>query len=214
MTFTPIDLATWSRRDYFYYFTKMQPTGFSVTANLDVTTLHHTAKAQGYRFFPTFLYLTTKVLTELPEFMIADHEGTIGHFDQLTPNYSIMYDDDHSITGMWTEYSPDLATFHAAYLDDVTTYQDVHGPVAKPTPPPDNSYMIGALPDLHFTNYTPLTNGLPNFFPIMQAGQYQDIAGRLIMPLSTTIHHAVADGYHVSQLYAKLQEAFDQPERW
>ncbi|MCP9614825.1 hypothetical protein [Levilactobacillus brevis] len=30
---TPIDQATWARREYFYYFTKMMPTGF--TLNVD-----------------------------------------------------------------------------------------------------------------------------------------------------------------------------------
>jgi len=215
MTFIPIDLATWARRDYFYYFTKMQPTGFSVTANLDVTTMQQAAKAQGFRFFPTFLYLTTKVISQMPEFMVAQQEGVLGHFDDLTPNYSIVHPDDHSITGMWTEYTANLASFHAAYLDDITTYQDVHGPVAKSEPAPANSYMIGAMPDLHFANYTPLVfNGLPNYLPIIQAGQFQEADGRLVMPLSFTIHHAVADGYHVSQFYQQLQTSFDQPAKW
>ena len=35
--FTPIAFNTWPRREMFYYFSKMAPTGYSLTVNLDVT---------------------------------------------------------------------------------------------------------------------------------------------------------------------------------
>ena len=37
--FTPIDLNTWPRREMFYYFSKMAPTGYSLTVSMDVTKL-------------------------------------------------------------------------------------------------------------------------------------------------------------------------------
>lgn len=36
-TFTPIDFAAWPRRETFYYFSKMAPTGYSLTVDLDAT---------------------------------------------------------------------------------------------------------------------------------------------------------------------------------
>ena len=35
--FTPIDLATWNRGQTFWYFSKMAPTGYSLTVDLDVS---------------------------------------------------------------------------------------------------------------------------------------------------------------------------------
>ncbi|MHA3067222.1 CatA-like O-acetyltransferase [Lacticaseibacillus saniviri] len=214
-TFTPIDMASWPRRDYFYYFTKMMPTGFSVTADLDITATYKLTKQYRYHFFAVYLYIVTKLISEQPNFMVAEQDGVIGQYDVLTPAYSIFHDDDHSISGMWTALQPSLAAFHADYLTDMTMYQNSHGPVVKDAPQPANSYMIGMLPQLHFTNYTPLTfNGLPSFFPTIQAGQYQDHDARKVMPLSFTIHHAVADGFHVSHIYEELQTAFNHPEEW
>ena len=40
--FTPIDMNTWPRREHFHSFARMAPTGYSLTAEVDVT-CHHAA---------------------------------------------------------------------------------------------------------------------------------------------------------------------------
>ena len=37
--FTPLDLQTWKRGQMFYYFSKMAPTGYSLTVKLDITNM-------------------------------------------------------------------------------------------------------------------------------------------------------------------------------
>ena len=68
MMFTPIDYNAWPRREMFYYFSKMAPTGYSLTVNLDVTNLRKTVKEAGLKFFPAYLWLVTRCLNEQPEF--------------------------------------------------------------------------------------------------------------------------------------------------
>ncbi len=210
-----IDPATWPRRDYFYYFTKMMPTGFNVTVNVDITKTYAAVKAKHWRFFPVYLQLITRLLSEQPEFMVGQTDDQLYHFDNLTPAYSIYHADDDTISGMWTAYSANIDTFYQNYLADRAAYQDQHGPVIKPDQP-ENAYMINMIPNLHFNSYTPLSfNGLPNFLPVIEAGQYQVTAtGTRLMPLSFTIHHAVADGHHVSRVFDKLQINLDTPENW
>ena len=45
--FTPIDLNTWPRREHFHYFAHMAPTGYSLTAEVNVTRLRAAQKARG-----------------------------------------------------------------------------------------------------------------------------------------------------------------------
>ena len=52
MTFTPIDPASWPRMQTFYYFSQMAPTGWSLTAELDVTALRRTLKGRGRNSIP------------------------------------------------------------------------------------------------------------------------------------------------------------------
>ena len=37
--FTPLDMQKWPRGQMFYYFSKMAPTGYSLTVDLDVTAM-------------------------------------------------------------------------------------------------------------------------------------------------------------------------------
>lgn len=69
--FTPIDQPNWGRRAYFYYFTQMAPTGFSLTANLDVTATQAWAKTHHRKFNAIYLYLVSRILTQHPEMRIG-----------------------------------------------------------------------------------------------------------------------------------------------
>lgn len=50
------------------YFSKMAPTGYSITVNVDVTRLRQKTKEQGIKFFPVYLWLVTKNLNSQMEF--------------------------------------------------------------------------------------------------------------------------------------------------
>lgn len=209
-----IDPATWERRDYFYYFTKMMPTGFSLNVDIDVTETKQWLAQQGLKFNPAYLYLVSKVIAHQPDFRISQEDGKLYRYDVLHPSYSIFHDDDHSISSLWTAYDPDFRQFYQNYLADQATYGDAHTPMPK-APQSANTYMIGSIPWTHFTSYTPLPfTPLNTFFPVVQAGQFREENNRWQMPLSITIHHAVADGYQVSQLFHQIQDAFSHPASW
>ena len=73
--FTTLDLRTWPRGQMFYYFAKMAPTGYSLTVDLDVTHMRAVLKEAGLKFFPVYLWLTTRTLNEQVEFKVAEREG-------------------------------------------------------------------------------------------------------------------------------------------
>lgn len=51
MKFTPIDIKTWPRGQMYYYFSKMAPTNYSITVEVDVTELLETLKTAQRKFF-------------------------------------------------------------------------------------------------------------------------------------------------------------------
>lgn len=55
MKFEPIDLQSLPRGEMFYYFSRMAPTGYSLTFSMDVTKLRQTLKKAGVKFFPAYL---------------------------------------------------------------------------------------------------------------------------------------------------------------
>ena len=201
MNFTPIDLNTWNRGQMFYYFFKMAPTGYSLTVNVDVTKLKAVCKENGIKFFPAYLWLTTKNLNCQTEFKVAEKDGKLGFYDTLTPLYAAFHEDDKTISFMWTEYSDDFMTFYGRYLENQRLYGENHGVLCQPqTPPPPNAYTVSCLPWVSFSHFSVASfENKPYYFPSVEAGKYFTEGDRLMMPLSLTCHHAATDGYHVNR---------------
>ncbi|MGN0542942.1 MAG: CatA-like O-acetyltransferase [Acutalibacteraceae bacterium] len=212
MEFTPIDIQSWPRGQMFYYFSKMAPTSYSLTVDVDVTALIRTLKAGQKKFFPTYLWLVTKCLNNQQEFKIAYQGETLGYYDKLTPLYANFHDDDKTFSLMWTEYNDDYNIFYQHYCENQKQFGNNHGVLCQPqTPPPPNAYTVSCVPWISFRHFAVHTHdNKPYYFPSVEAGKiYQNSDGRKIMPLSLTCHHATTDGYHVDAFLKMLQAETD-----
>ena len=207
MTFTPIDLETWPRARMFHYFSRMAPTGYSLTVPVDVTGLRAALKARGLKFFPTYLWLVTKCLSEQPEFTTAVRDGVLGTYDSLTPLYAAFHEDDHTFSLMWTEFDEDLEVFHRRYLEDKALWGFGHGVLCRSGLPPENAYTVSALPWVSFEHFAVHSYDCkPYYFPSVEAGKIVEEGGREKLPLSLTCHHAATDGWHVQKFLSRLDE--------
>ena len=164
------------------------------------------------RFFPAYLWLTTRCLCEQTEFRLAEREGKLGYYDTLTPLYATFHEDDHTFSLMWTPYDEDFRRFHAAYLDNQRHYGGQHGVLAQAYRlPPENAYTVSCVPWIGFRHFAVHTDmSKPYYFPSVEAGRFEEREGRLMMPLSITCHHAAADGWHVQQFLTSWQEGADR----
>lgn len=208
MKFTPIDLQTWPRGQMFYYFSRIAPTGYSITVNVDVTDVRKALKEVGMKFFPAYLWLVTKNLNRQTEFKVAEKDGVLGYYDSLTPLYASFHEDDHTFSLMWTEYTEDFPQFYQAYLENQASFGHVHGVLGQPqTPPPENAYTVSCVPWISFSHFAVHSyENKPYFFPSVEAGKLFERSGRILMPLSMTCHHAATDGYHVKCFLESLQQ--------
>lgn len=213
--FTPIDFNTWLRRELFYYFSKMAPTGYSLTVSLEVTRLRKTVKQAGMKFFPTYLWLVTRCLNEQPEFKCAVKDGQLGYYDTLTPLYATLHPQTHTISLMWTEYCESFPEFHRRYVENQKKYADHHGVLSRPELPPENAYTVSCLPWVNFNHFAVHSYEKKDyFFPSIEAGRITAEGDRLVMPLSLTCHHATTDGWHVHRFLERLQERMDKFEKY
>jgi Chloramphenicol O-acetyltransferase len=214
--FTPIDLQTWPRGQMFYYFSKMAPTGYSLTVSLDVTEMRKALKSRGKKFFPAYLWLVTKLLNRQTEFKVAYRDEVLGFWDTLTPLYAAFHEDDKTISFLWTEYCDSFSEFHSRYTENAEKSGDNHGVLAQPDQlPPPNSYTVSCVPWISFEHFSIHSNpGNPYFFPSVEAGKFYEKDGRTMMPFSLTVNHATTDGYHVHTFLEELQHEMNRPEGW
>ena len=215
MKFTPIDLQNLPRGQTFYYFSKMAPTGYSLTVNMDITNLKHSTEHNKIKFFPSYLWLVTKNLNNQIEFKMAEQNGLLGYFDELTPLYASFHDDDKTFSLMWTKYDNDFQTFYRSYLKNQQKFKENHGVLSQPqTPPPPNAYTVSCLPWISFTHFA--VHNYDNkayYFPSIEAGKFYNDGNKLVMPLSITCHHAATDGYNVKCFLEQLQYDMDNFEK-
>lgn len=214
--FIPIDTATWNRREMFWYFSQMAPTGYSLTVDMDVTHLRAVLREAGIKFFPAYLWLVTRSLNRQSEFKLAERDGKIGYYDTLTPLYAAFHDDDKTFSLQWTEYDGEFRTFYRSYLENAEQYGDNHGILArKNAVPPENAYTVSCIPWVPFRHFSVHSyKNKPYYFPSVEAGMIYESGGKLLLPLSITCHHAAADGYHVKQFLDTLQDGMDHMERY
>lgn len=214
--FTPIDLTTWDRGQIFYYFSKMSPTGYSLTVQMDITKMKAALDRANLKFFPAYLWLVTKTLNQQQEFRIAEKGGQIGYYDHLTPLYASFHEDTKTFSLMWTAYDEDFQSFYNAYLQNQEQYGKNHGVLAQPDLlPPPNAYTVSCVPWIPFQHFAVHSyENNPYYFPSVEAGKFTEENGKLMMPLSITCHHATTDGYHVNEFLTQLQAKADHFERY
>ena len=209
--FHPIDMAGWERRELFYYFSQMAPTGYSLTVDVDVTEVLRVTRERGIKFFPAYLWLVTRNLNRQQAFKCAVKDGAVGYYDTLTPLYAMWHEESHTFSLMWTEYDESFSVFYGNYVRHQQLHGQNRGVLARPELPPENAYTVSALPWVEFKHFAVHSyENKPYYFPSVEAGKYREEAGRVLMPLSMTCHHATTDGYHVSEFLKDLQRDMDR----
>ena len=214
VTFTPIDLRSWSRGEVFYYFSQMAPTGYSLTAELDITQMHRLLKSEKRKFFPAYLWLVTRMLNAQMEFKMAEVDGKLGYYNVLTPLYAAFHEDSHTFSLMWTSYDDSFAAFYESYQADQAQYGKCHRLLAKEGQlPPLNAYTVSCVPWIPFQHFAVHSyERKAYYFPSVEAGKFYWRGEKLVMPLSITCHHAATDGWHISRFLKDLQEEADRFE--
>lgn len=205
-----IDLATWERRDHFDYYCHQLKCGYSLTVRMDVTNVYHFSKIQKKKFYGCFLYAASKTVNELDFLrMMIPEDGGVGVWDVSHPNFTVFHEDDHTFSDLWTSYDPDFEKFYHGFEEILTIYGDNRGIKGRPDQPA-NFFCISCVPWLDYSSYSTYSVGEPALFPIITFGKYTEQDGTYHLPVTLTISHASADGFHSSLFFQKLQEELNQ----
>lgn len=212
MKFELIEVSSWKRKDHFEYFLNNVPCGYSMTLNLDITTLLSKIKTKNIKLYPTTIYLLSVVINRHEEFRtVIDENNNVGIFDSVHPSYTIFHHDNETFTNLWTEYHFSFSEFYQNYLVDLQKYGSEKQLFAKPNAP-SNIFTISSIPWVSFTGFNLNFKVGKYLLPMFTTGKYFDQNDRIWLPISIQVHHAVCDGYHVSRFINELQELINNFE--
>lgn len=210
MMFHKIDLSQWSREESFLHYFHDVPCTYSMTVNLDITNFLAQIKQDKVKFFPSILYAMSYIVNHHKEFrMDLDENGDVGYYDVSNPCFTVFHKQTETFTNVWTEYSESCREFMKNYAADMNTYQN-DNVNSKPLIT-KNMFNVSAIPWSTFTGFNlNLQKGYAYFPPIFTIGKYFVAGEKTLLPFAIQVHHAVCDGFHVSQFVNELQEFLDR----
>ncbi len=208
MNYRVIDKETYYRKGVYRHFTEDCKCSTSMTARVDVTELVKYSKESGTKFYVNFLYILSKVLNSRDDYRMGYlwQSDTLICYDVINPIQYIFHEDTETCTPVYTDYDPEYETFYKNAVSDIEN--------AKKT----REYRLDALnhPNwfdasyISWLSYDSLNVELPDghlyFLPIINWGKYREENGRLLMPVTVRMNHAIADGYLVANVFRLLEK--------
>jgi chloramphenicol O-acetyltransferase type A len=210
--FIQIDKAHYPRIEQYTYF-KQSGLSFSTIVNIDITSLKAVLKEKNVKEYPAQLWLLTTAANRIPEFrMFLDGNGNLAYWKTVSPFYATLCKETKSVSLIETGYNQIFSLFEHDYKNDIEKYCNGHFVPQGMIEP--NNINISSVPWIDFTGMSFSAMPTGDFRPQLVIGRYLEYDGKVLMPLSITVSHAVCDGYHVGQFINEVRELVENYQEW
>ena len=208
MNYKVIDLEKYYRKGVYRHFSEDCKCSVSMTARIDVTDLVTFSKKTDTKFYLNFLYLLSKTLNSRDDYKMNYlwQTNELVCYDIINPTQYVFHEDTETCTPVYTNYSEDYQEFYKNALADLERAKNTREYLLDAANHPnwfDASYVS-------WLSYDSLNVELPDgylyFLPIVNWGKYREENGRLMMPVTVRMNHAIADGYLVANVYRLLDK--------
>jgi chloramphenicol O-acetyltransferase type A len=198
-----VDVRRWKRREHYRLFRRYRQPFFSVTADVDVTTVWNACRVPGARpFFLASLFFMLEAVNDVEAFRLRLRPRGVWRHDRVGVETTIRREDetfgfarfDRARTlGDFIERgraalaaASTIGTLRTSRTDDAVVYHSV-------------------LPWIRFTGYT---NALPgtDSIPRIEFGRVVRERLRMKMPVAVEVHHALVDGIDVGRFFQCFDE--------
>ncbi|MEG0254596.1 CatA-like O-acetyltransferase [Vagococcus sp.] len=206
MTFNLIDRNNWERKELFDNYITTQ-TSFSMTVELDITTLYEYLKKNEYKLYPALIFMVTKVVNQHIEFRTTFNKNQeLGYWSEMAPSYTMFNPNKKTFSSRCLSNTDSFQKFHNKYLEDQIAFLHNHSSDDE-TQKLENLIAISMIPWQSFTGFNLNINNNPSYLlPVTTFGKYFIREEKRILPVSLQVHHAVCDGYHASLFIEELQQ--------
>ena len=208
MNYKVIDIEKYYRKGVFRHFSEDCKCSTSMTARIDVTDLVHYSQKEGTKFYINFLYIMSKVLNSREDYRMGYLYKTdeLICYDVINPTQYVFHEDTETCTPIYTKYDENYEKFYSNALKDVEMAKNTREYMLDIANHP-NWFDASFIPWLSYDSLNiELPDGHLFFAPIINWGKYREENGRLVMPVSVRLNHAIADGYLVAIVFRLLEQ--------
>ena len=179
-----------------------------MTARIDVTALKEFSDKTGSKFYANFIYVLAKALNSREDYRMGILRGTgeLICWDRIDPAHYVFHEDTETCTPVYTEYTEDYEAFYRACTADTERAKSTREYMLDSAGHP-NAFDASYIP---WVSYDSLNIELPDgnlyYAPIVNWSRYREEGGRLMMPVTVRLNHAVADGFLVANVFRLLEK--------
>ena len=203
MSFRYLDMEHYERIEHFRYFLSMPNPYAGVTVQLDVTALELRLRAEHKPVFLTMLYVIHRAVNRVPELRRRIHDGVIIEYDTCPTSHTELCADG-TYCYCTLHHDKPFAEY-IAYAETERQRRRLDGSLREDADV-ESMYFISTLPWLHYSALIQPVAGGEESNPRITWGAFAPNAeGRLQMPVTLLVHHALADGSHMAKFYDALR---------
>ena len=203
MTRKIIDMTKDPRGGQFEYFRTMTDPWAGITVPVDITDL--LASLNGRPFFLSYLYAVMRAANAVPELrrrLLPD--GQVVEYDHCDPSYTVMKPDGTGVY-VYCLLEDDLSSYEKFVAEGKRRQKET---LERGTLTEDGdvlaNFFVSCVPWLYYTQIKEPAGGADDSNPRFAWGKYREENGRMMLPMSLFINHALCDGWHVTQFYKNL----------
>ena len=207
MNYRVVDKEKYYRKGVYRHFTEDCKCSVSMTARIDVTDLAAFSKRTGTKFYLNFLYILCRALNSREDYRMGYlwKSDELIVWDSINPIQYVFSPDTETCTPVYTEFCDNYAEFYKNALADIekAKLSGGYGLDAENHP---NWFDASYIPWLSYDSMNiELPDGYLYFAPIVNGGKYREENGRLMMPVTVRLNHAVADGFLTANVFRLLE---------
>ena len=204
MGYRTIDLEHWPRREHFAYFSAMADPYVGVTAEADITDFLSAIRGADLPFFLSFLYCAGRAANAVPQLRQRIVDGRPVEFSTCDTSHTVMRED-----GTYSYCRLNCMQPFEDYLPAALTAQ-AQAKACGGLDDGEDALSLLFVSSLPWINYAALRQPTPvpaDSNPRLTWGRYGEENGKILMPVTLLVNHALVDGSHIAQFYAALDEA-------
>ncbi len=200
MAYKIVNMAEDSRSGQFAYFRAFADPWAGITVQVDITEFHRAL--DGRPFFLSFLYAMTRAANAVPEFRRRLLDGQVVEFDRCCPSYTAMKG-----SGVYVYCLVDSGLLpYEEFLADGKRRQAeaLRGDELVESGDPLSNFFVSCVPWFTYTQLKHPMTGPDDSNPRFSWGKFTYMNGRVVMPVTVYVNHALADGLHIARFYENL----------
>ena len=208
-----LDLETWNRREHFYFFRSYDNPYFNLCCEVDVSELHAlTRRRRDVSMTQGLFYASLRAANAVEPFRYRIRDQRVYVHDVIHGGSTVMRD-NASFGFSYFSFQDDFSAFAAAGRREMDRVKGTTS--LDPRTDDDDLIHYSVIPWISFTSFAHARRwNTDDTVPKVVFGKYFERDGRIRLPVSVEVHHALMDGLHVGFFLDAFQDLLDSPQSW